>query len=102
MTENSFKPSTPVQDVVIPLFWTPWKDNVPADFINDIGVKFWRDRDLQRYAVIRGVTGVQCMFVQTPDGSKSRIVSRGPEVLHESPSMESGACFLDALWMLRQ
>lgn len=78
-------------------FWTPWTNNTPPDATNDAGVKFWFDVGIQRYAKSRGITDVQCMFAETPDGHRSRIIARGQEVLDSSTSFEATACFLDML-----
>ncbi len=82
-------------------FWTPWTNNTPPDATNDAGVKFWGDVSFQRYAVSRGITDVQCMFVEAPDGRRSRIIARGQEVLNDSTSFEAAACFLDMLALVK-
>ncbi len=77
---------------------TPWSH--PEDFgppvLNELGNKFWADAEMQGYANSKGVS-IQCLFVETVDGKKSRIIGKDDKALFENTSMEAVACHIDIL-----
>lgn len=83
-------------------FWTPWIDNTVPDAVNEIGVKFWIDHDMQRYAKQKDINDVQCLFAEAVDGYRSRLVVRCGKIIEESQSLEAVACFLDVLTLAAQ
>jgi hypothetical protein len=79
------------------VLWTPWSDEkVPPPVVNDIGIKFWKDPDLQRYADGKGVK-VVCLFAEFPDGHKTRLLAQGGQPIQESQRLEDLACYIDMM-----
>ena len=64
------------------------------DFINDDGVKWWKDNILNEKAKeINGVT----WLTQLPGGYKSRVLLINNEVEYEHPTLEAMAVHIDMI-----
>jgi hypothetical protein len=78
-------------------FSTPWQNNTPPQHTNEEGTKFWLDQQMQNYAISKEITDIQCLFVETPTGYRTRIITKGQEILTESTQLEAIACYIDML-----
>jgi len=66
-------------------------------FVNEKGVEWWLDADLDHYAKTIGLKGVHSFVMRETDGTLSRGVIESNELVYSSPSLEAVACFLDIL-----
>lgn len=74
----------------------------PPDFVNEEGVKWWRDKSLTEYARDAGILGVSLhkvsvWLIETARGYRTRIILVGDKHYFESTQMESIAVRLDVM-----
>lgn len=67
----------------------------PPDAVNEIGVKFWVDKDLTRYAINKGLSLVQVLFVEEPDGTRTRLLVQNGIAVDEDQTLEGMAAKID-------
>jgi len=76
-------------------------DNDPPTFTNSEGVKWWHEKHLTGYAKLKGLSGITCWIAMLPTGSLRRIIIRDGEIIHEDTTIEGIACYIEALWMIK-
>lgn len=82
------------------MFDLPW-DKEP-DFINEIGVKWWKDKDTTAYANKKNINNkslnATCWFIEEVNKNRTRVLlgSKG-EILHETQSLENMLYMIDFL-----
>jgi len=79
-------------------FW----ENKPPDHVNDLGVKWWLDKETTGYAQKPDIHGVSlpevcAWMVQLPNGSYTRLLTYKGEVLMESQRLEDIGCRIDRM-----
>ena len=76
------------------------------DFINEIGVKWWRDEHTTSYAHkpdIHGTTLIAtCFYVEEPSGRRSRVLISKDCILADDQSLEGIAIKIDVLKLLKR
>ena len=78
------------------------------DGINEMGVKFWKDKFSTDYAVRpdsfgTSLDGCSVVVVETPDGYRTRlIVDDRQNVLGENQSLEGIGCQIDVMKLLKR
>jgi hypothetical protein len=77
------------------------------DFINDIGVKWWFDKEITAWATRPDQYGtvlkdVKCYLIEEPNGIRTRIILQKGEIVYESHLVESIACALDLMKFFEQ
>ena len=85
------------------------KLNDQPDFVNEEGVKWWKDEDLTDYARRKDVHGTRLEHivvwqVEFPDGVKTRLLvdnDKG-EPLYENQGLEAMAVRIDVMKMLKR
>lgn len=70
------------------------------DFVNELGVKWWRDEDTTRYAQkpnIHGVTlDVVCFFIEEKDGYRTRLlISKAGEIIEQDQTIDGMGTKID-------
>jgi hypothetical protein len=70
------------------------------DFVNELGVKWWKDETLTDYAQREDALGTAlnavCFYIEEPCGTKSRVlVSKGEEIMEVDQSLEGMAIKID-------
>jgi len=76
-------------------------DRAP-DFVNEKGVKWWKEPDATEYAQQEDAFGtslldVQAWLVRLPNGEISRLLIRGSEVIWEGKTLEAVGAKIDWL-----
>jgi len=78
------------------------------DFVNEVGVKWWKDESTTRYAQRADIKGtklenVVCFAIEEANGHRTRVlVSQEQGVLCEDRSLEGIACKIDVLKVLKR
>lgn len=75
--------------------------STPPQAVNELGCKFWADRDSTDYAKRKGLA-VQVVYVEHPDGSRTRLILENGEAVYENTSIEAIACHIDVLSFLNK
>jgi len=75
--------------------------STPPDFVNAEGVKWWRDKDVERYANNEDQHGtrlcVEAWIVERPDGYRTRLLIEGGKIIEEAQSLEAIGAKIDWL-----
>ena len=71
------------------------------DFVNDQGVKWWKDKGTTQYAESKGVKA-ESYRVMWPDGYRTNVLLDVYGVLKESQKLEDIACNIDMISMQLQ
>lgn len=76
------------------------------EFVNELGVKWWRDTDTTEYAQKEDRNGISldvvCFGVEFPNGSRTRVlVSREGEVIEDDQNLEALATKIDVRKFLK-
>lgn len=74
----------------------------PPFHINELGVKFWDDKESTQYARRKGLKDIHVLLVETPDGVRTRLVTENGIALKDDSSIEGIACYLDMLAIVRK
>lgn len=70
--------------------------NFPPDFVNELGVKWWSDKDLTHYAKLKvKKLNLAVYLIEEVSGSRSRVVVESDSIVYASPRLEDVACFID-------
>ena len=83
------------------MFDLPW-DKEP-EFINEIGVKWWKDKDTTAYANKKNINNknlnATCWFIEEVNKNRTRVLvcSDTNNILYESQSLESMLYTIDFL-----
>lgn len=83
------------------MFDLPW-DKTP-DYVNEIGVKWWLDKDTTDYANKKNINNkklnARCWFIEDTDKRRTRVLvcSDTNNILYESQSLESMLHTIDFL-----
>lgn len=83
------------------MFDLPW-DKTP-DYVNEIGVKWWLDKDTTDYANKKNINNkklnARCWFIEDTDKRRTRVLvcSDTNNILYESQSLESILYTIDFL-----
>lgn len=83
------------------MFDLPW-DKTP-DYVNEIGVKWWLDKDTTDYANKKNINNkklnARCWFIEDTDKRRTRVLvySDTNNILYESQSLESMLYTIDFL-----
>ncbi len=80
----------------------PWDDNIPPDFVNASGVKWWADKYETAYARSKLGFDAAVWYVEDTDGRHTRLLTELGKILHEDTTLEGMACHIDVLWMARK
>jgi hypothetical protein len=67
------------------------------DFVNEIGVKYWFQNDLTRYAFLKGLRGVRVWLAERPTGFKAYILTEDDTVLLEDQTLEGLGLKIDLM-----
>lgn len=72
------------------------------EFINEKGVKWWRDKSLTEYAHRENSAGITLpnltvWIVETLDGTRTRMFIRNKKPIYTNPSLEACAVHIDIL-----
>ena len=78
----------------------PW-DTKP-DAVNEMGVKWWLDKDTTRYAIaaasVKKVkTDIRVFFVETPEGERTRLIIQDGQPVSDCQSLEGIGAKIDML-----
>ena len=70
------------------------------EFVNELGVKWWRDEDMTKYVQKPDVHGTSldmfCFFIEEPNGRRSRVlVSKDAGIVEEDQNLEALAIKID-------
>lgn len=76
------------------------------EFVNELGVKWWRDEHTTDYARRPDANGISldavCFGIEEPGGRRTRVlVSMAREIIEEDQSLESLAVKIDVRKMLK-
>jgi hypothetical protein len=76
--------------------------DTPPDFVNELGVKWWRDQHTTDYARRKDAYGVSLeavgYYIELPEGGRTRLVlSKHGEVLAEGQSLDAVGTKIDLL-----
>ncbi len=83
------------------MFDLPW--DKPPDYVNEIGVKWWLDKDTTNYANKKNINNkklnARCWFIEEIDKRRTRVLvcSNTNNILYESQSLESMLYTIDFL-----
>ena len=75
-------------------------DSAP-DFVNEKGVKWWREQTLCEYARSKGLKGISVWRVELPDGMRNYVVVDGGQAVKESQRLEDVGVWLDVESILK-
>lgn len=67
------------------------------DFVNADGVKWWHEMSLTAYALSKGFVGVRVWSVERPDGYRTRLFTKGDEVLADDQTLDGMALKIDLM-----
>lgn len=67
------------------------------DFVNETGVKWWRDSVTNSYAKFKGIENAQGFLIELPDGYKTRVLIVDDELVAEDQSIEGLGGKIDQL-----
>ena len=75
--------------------------STPPDFVNAEGVKWWRDKAVERYANNEDQHGtrlqVQAWIVERKDGYRTRLLIENGQIIGEAQSLEAIGAKIDWL-----
>jgi len=76
------------------------------EFINELGVKWWRDIETTRYAQSPDKNGINlqviCFFIEEPNGRKTRVlVNKDREIIEETQKLEEMGTKIDVRKFLK-
>jgi hypothetical protein len=78
----------------------------PPDFVNEIGVKWWRDLDTTKYAIREDSFGttldVAVWFIEEANGRRTRLIVQDGRAIYDDQSLEGIAVRIDALKLLKR
>ena len=73
----------------------------PPDFVNAEGVKWWRDKDTERYACCEDQFGtrleIEAWIVERPDGYRTRLLIEFGKIIGQAQSLEAIGSKIDWL-----
>jgi hypothetical protein len=86
-------------------FLTPvW--GTPPDFVNELGVKWWKDADTTKWATREDEHGTTLdaavFFVEEANGTRSRVMIQDGAVVAAEQSLEALAVKIDVLKFLKR
>jgi len=70
------------------------------DFVNELGVKWWFETTLTRYAFSKGNVGVRVWTVELPDGYKTRLLTKDGKVLEDDQSLDGLCMKIDIIGLI--
>ena len=74
----------------------------PPDFVNEDGVKWWKDSRTNEYARNKGID-LHCFAVETPDKCRTYLLLDNEKyIIHDSSSLESVLIKIDVLAYLNR
>ena len=81
--------------------------NREPDFINEIGVKWWRDEYTTKYAQKPDINGaaldVVCFAIEKPNGYRTRVLlNKAREIIEEDINLEALAIKIDVRKFLKR
>ena len=56
--------------------------------INEIGVKWWLDKDLTNTAKSKKLRGVVAWVIEEPNGRRTRVLTKGTELIYENTTLD--------------
>lgn len=56
--------------------------------INEIGVKWWLDKDLTNAAKRKKLRGVVAWVIEEPNGRRTRVLTKGTELIYENATLD--------------
>lgn len=74
----------------------------PPDFVNDKGVKWWREDTITAHAKARGLQGIQAWRIEETSGTQSYVLTEGDEVIYSSQQLDAVGVHLDLLYLIRR
>ena len=77
------------------------------DFVNELGVKWWKDHHTTNYAQKEDRNGtkldVVCFYIEEPTGRRTRVlISKAGEIIEEDQSLEGLAIKIDVRKFLKR
>lgn len=104
MTTNSPAGNGPV-DRKVRGFAAPFETE--PDFMNELGVKWWRDDSTTHYAQKPDIHGTTleavCFYLEEPNGRRTRVlISKAGEIIEEDQSLEALAVKIDIRKFLKR
>jgi hypothetical protein len=76
--------------------------STPPLSVNEIGVKFWLDKDNTRYARSKGLTDVVVFYVEDAKNIRTRLITEKGEPLWDDQSLEGILCHIDIMAIARK
>lgn len=80
---------------------------VPPDWVNELGVKWWRDETIQEEHLNVTHNGVdlknlQSWIIQYPNGMLERVLTNATDVIYSTQSLEALFVYIDVLRYLKK
>ena len=80
---------------------------VPPDWVNELGIKWWRDETIQEEhlnVTHKGVDlkNLQAWIIQHPNGMLERVLTNATSVVYSTQSLEALFVYMDVLRYLKK
>ncbi len=77
------------------------------DFVNELGVKWWKDESITNYAQKEDIHGTVlnaiCYFIEETNGHRTRVlVSKNKEIIEEDQTLDGMGSKIDMRKMLKR